>query len=87
MVVVAGQPGTEHSFHTQRASGSTFNFTVTADSHAQFNTAHQNAMTNILNEHPDFNIDLGDTFSLDGTTSQSAVNSRLSGIPQSIVLG
>ena len=79
--------GTEHSFQTQRASGSTFKFTITADSHAQFNTAHQNAMTNILNEHPDFNIDLGDTFSLDGTTSQSAVNSRYLAYRNSAYMG
>jgi hypothetical protein len=80
-------PGTEHSFYTQRAAGSTFKFTVTADSHAQFNTAHQNAMTNILNEHPDFNIDLGDTFCLDGTTSQSAVNSRYLAYRNSAYMG
>ncbi len=67
---------TEHSFWTQRAEGSTFTFTVTSDSHENFNTAEQNAMTNILNEHPDFEIDLGDTFLLDGTTSQNAVNNK-----------
>jgi hypothetical protein len=79
--------GTEHSFHTQRGAGSTFKFTVTADSHAQFNTAHQNAMTNILNEQPDFEIDLGDTFSLDGTTSQSAVDSRYLAYRNSAYMG
>jgi uncharacterized repeat protein (TIGR02543 family) len=66
----------EHSFWTQRAQGSSFSFTVTADSHENFNTAEQNAVTNIANEHPDFNIDLGDTFLLDGLTSQSAVNTH-----------
>ena len=69
-------PGTEHSFHTQRSPGDTFTFTVTADSHAQFNTALQNAMTDILSDRPDFNIDLGDTFSTDGATSQSTVNNE-----------
>ena len=44
---------TEHSFWTQRAPGSTFIFTVTSDSHG-FNTAEQNAMTNILNDAPGF---------------------------------
>ena len=67
---------TEHSFWTQRAQGSTFTFSVTSDSHATFNTAHQNAMTNILNEHPDFNLDLGDTFYTDSATSQSTVNNE-----------
>lgn len=66
----------EHSFWTQRARGNTFTFTVTSDAHAQFNTNHQNAMTNILNDAPDFNIDLGDTFMVDYTASQSAVNDR-----------
>ncbi len=66
----------EHSFWTQRVKGSTFTFTVTSDSHAQFNTNHQQSMTNIYNEHPDFNIDLGDTFMVDNTTSQSAVNNK-----------
>lgn len=64
----------EHTFQTQRAMGSTFKFTVTSDSHATFNTAHQTAMTNILNDLPDFNIDLGDTFYPGSFTSQSQVN-------------
>jgi hypothetical protein len=66
----------EHSFMTQRAEGSTFTFSVTSDSHAQLNTQLANAMTNINNEHPDFEIDLGDTFYVDSTTSQSAVNNK-----------
>ena len=66
----------EHSFWTQRVAGSTFTFTVTSDSHQNFNTAEQNAMTNILNEHPDFHIDLGDTFLLDGSADQAAVNNK-----------
>jgi phosphodiesterase/alkaline phosphatase D-like protein len=65
----------EHSFWTQRAKGSTFKFTVTSDSHATFNTNHQQAMTNILNDQPDFDLDLGDTFyPASGTTTQAAVN-------------
>jgi uncharacterized repeat protein (TIGR02543 family) len=67
---------TEHSFWTQRAAGSTFMFTVTSDSHQNFNTAEQNAMTNILSEHPDFNVDLGDTFLLDGSANQDSVNNK-----------
>ncbi len=67
---------TEHYFWTQRAPGSSFVFTVTSDSHQNFNTNEQNAMTNILNEHPDFHIDLGDTFLLDGSPDQSSVFSK-----------
>ena len=67
---------TEHSFWTQRAAGSTFSFTVTSDDHHTLGTATTNAMTNILNEHPDFEIDLGDTFYVGGYSSQSAVNTR-----------
>jgi hypothetical protein len=67
---------TEHSFRTQRARGSTFTFDVISDSHATFDTNHQQAMTNVLNDYPDFLIDLGDTFYVDNTTSQSAVNDK-----------
>jgi hypothetical protein len=64
----------EHTFHTQRAEGINFKFTVTSDSHATFNTAHQTAMSNILTDLPDFNIDLGDTFYPGSYTQQSQVN-------------
>ena len=66
---------TEHSFWTQRTPGSSFYFTVTSDWHAQYNTNSQNVSTNIMNEVPDFEIDLGDTpYPAQGTTSQTAVN-------------
>jgi predicted phosphodiesterase len=65
----------EHTFHTQRSGGTTFKFAVISDSHATFNTNHQNAMTNVLNDQPDFLVDLGDTFyPATGTTTQSQVN-------------
>jgi hypothetical protein len=67
---------TEHSFQTQRARGSTFKFTITSDSHAMFNAAHQTAMTNVLTDQPDFHVDLGDTFYPGAATSQSAVDSK-----------
>jgi uncharacterized repeat protein (TIGR02543 family) len=66
----------EHSFHTQRSAGSTFAFTVTSDSHATFNAAHQKAMQNIISDKPDFHLDLGDTFYADNTTSQSTVDAK-----------
>ncbi len=60
--------------------GSAFKFTVTSDSHHQMNDAHQKAMTNVYNDEPDFHVDLGDTFYVDNTSSQAAVNSRY-GLP------
>jgi hypothetical protein len=59
--------GTEHTFVTQRARGSTFTFDIEADPH--FNDVPgtvpaiwQQTLTNILADQPDFLIDLGDTF-------------------------
>ena len=63
----------EHSFHTQRAPGSTFTFTLIADSHL-FTTQHCDparyalALKNALDDNPDFHIDLGDTFRTDTIT-------------------
>ncbi len=78
---------TENSFWTQRVAGSTFTFTVTSDSHATFNTAHQQAMTNIKNDHPDFTLDLGDTFYDDNASSQSAVNTTYTAYRNSLYMG
>ena len=64
------QASSEHTFHTQRARGSTFTFTVVADSHL-FTQKHcdpeRYALTlqNARDDHPDFHIDLGDTFRSD----------------------
>ena len=66
----------EHTFWTQRAEGSTFSFAVTSDIHANRNNYLSNAMTNIYNALPDFMFDIGDTFMVDHTTSQSAVDSK-----------
>jgi len=55
----------EGTFHTQRVPGSTFTFTVTADSHLDQNTdpaLYQRTLANALADAPDFHIDLGDTF-------------------------
>ena len=78
---VAGQTSfgasAEHSFHTQRAQGSTFTFTLIADSHL-FTTQHCDparyalALKNALEDNPDFHIDLGDTFRTDTITNNSA---------------
>ncbi|MFT6927982.1 MAG: hypothetical protein ACJAZP_003629 [Psychromonas sp.] len=53
------------AFHTQRPPGSTFTFTITADSHLDNNadtTLYRRTLANVAADHPDFHIDLGDTF-------------------------
>jgi hypothetical protein len=57
--------GPEHSFHTARAAGSPFTFTIQADPHLDENsnlTLYRVALANQLADAPDFTIDLGDTF-------------------------
>ena len=53
---------TEHSFQTARAKGNSFVFSVTSDWHGN-GTA---VWTDILGEASDFDVDLGDTFMIDG---------------------
>ena len=64
----------EHSFETQRSPGSTFTFTVSGDSHINivFGNAsvYQQTLQNVASDHPDFHLDLGDTFAMDNVTSQ-----------------
>ena len=67
------ETGTEHSFHTARASGDPFTFSITTDGHAQ---GTGGTYSRILSELPDFNIDMGDTFMTDGVSSQSSANSK-----------
>ncbi len=61
----------QRTFHTQRAAGSAFTFTVQADSHLQAarrkhllasERLYRLALRNQLEDEPDFLIDLGDTF-------------------------
>jgi len=55
----------ENTFHTARAPGSTFIFTIQADSHLDSNTSAEVYLQTLANQradHPDFMIDLGDTF-------------------------
>ena len=60
--------GTERTFHTQRARGSTFTFDIEADPHYNdlgggwIPAVWQQTLTNIVADQPDFFIDLGDTF-------------------------
>ena len=56
--------GDEAHFSTQRAAGESFVFTIDADPHWDSGVNPDKvklAFQNILNENPDFNIDLGDT--------------------------
>jgi len=55
----------EHSFRTARPAGSTFTFTVQADSHLDENSdlgLYHRTLANVLADAPDFHVDLGDTF-------------------------
>lgn len=55
-------PGT---FHTCRAAGSPFVFTVTSDSHLDENTSGEvylRTLANAAADRPDFHLELGDTF-------------------------
>jgi hypothetical protein len=64
--VTGDVPGAEHSFHTQRAPGSSFCFTVDADPHNRdpnFNgELYIKTLNNARSDQPDFHINLGDTF-------------------------
>ena len=65
-------PGT---FHTQRARGSAFTFTLTADSHLDGNTSPEvylRTLANALADAPDFHLDLGDTFMTDKHESRES---------------
>jgi len=58
---------TTHTFHTQRAPGSSFKFAVIADSHLGTPdhcdvTRYVQTLTNINNEVPDFVLSIGDDF-------------------------
>lgn len=55
----------EHRFHTARPAGSSFSFTIQADSHLDENSdldLYRRTLGNVLADGPDFHIDLGDTF-------------------------
>jgi len=55
----------EYTFHTGRPTGSTFSFTIQADSHLDENSdpeVYRRTLANIRSDAPDFHVDLGDTF-------------------------
>ena len=58
----------EYTFHTQRAPGSAFTFTMTADAHLDEHTSpavYCRTLDNIRAEAPDFHLDLGNLFMTD----------------------
>ncbi len=57
--------GELHGFQTARPPGSSFTFTIQADSHMDENSIvrmYQRTLANVLAAQPDFHVDLGDTF-------------------------
>ncbi len=55
----------EYSFHSARSTGSSYTFTIQADSHLDENSdpeMYRKTLANIRADAPDFHIDLGDTF-------------------------
>jgi hypothetical protein len=65
----------ESSFHTACPRGSSFTFTVTADSHLDENTdpaLYQQTLANARADAPEFHIDLGDTFMTEKHPSREA---------------
>jgi hypothetical protein len=68
---------TEHSFWTKRATGSTFTFDITSDSHIDIMLGNasnwQNTLNRIAADVPDYVIDLGDTVAMDNGSSSVAL--------------
>lgn len=59
--------GEENTFHTQRSTGSSFTFTVVADSHFGDSNLYDedlydNTISNMLDDEPDLHFDIGDAF-------------------------
>jgi len=74
-LILGKSRGKESSFQTARPPGSTFTFTITADSHLDANTdpaTYQQTLANALADKPDFHIDLGDTFMTEKHESREA---------------
>ena len=65
----------EHTFHTQRAPGDAFRFTIDADPHhgdPNFSgDLYRTTLGNALADHPDFHINLGDTFMTEKLRAQT----------------
>ncbi len=73
-------PGTEHTFHTQRAPGSTFSFAIQGDSHPERPQMHDPALyAQTLQAAaagtPDFYLTIGDDFSVDAMRTEANADS------------
>jgi phosphodiesterase/alkaline phosphatase D-like protein len=72
--------GEEHSFHTQRARGETFTFTIASDSHLGQTFSgndpdrYEQTTLNVAADTPDFHLDLGDAFIMSLANSQAEAN-------------
>jgi predicted phosphodiesterase len=75
-IIADGTPAGDHGFHTQRAPGSAFTFTIDADPHnrdPRFNGALYTAALSAAHaSNPDFHIDLGDTFMTEKIKAQTS---------------
>jgi hypothetical protein len=66
--VRVGSDSITGKFATAKKSGDSFTFTIQADSHLDANSdpkVYENTLKNMLNDKPDFLVDLGDTFMVD----------------------
>ncbi len=81
-IIVAGAPFPEHAFHTQRAPGDVFSFTIDADPHyGDPNVSgelYRTTLGNVVADHPDFHIDLGDTFMTEKLRPRSCAEAEAS---------
>jgi hypothetical protein len=74
--------GTQQSFRTQRAKGSSFSFTLHGDTHPErkgkmFNEdLYKVALGNVLSQKPDFHILMGDDFSIDPLISKGQATEK-----------
>jgi hypothetical protein len=69
----------EGSFHTRRALGSTFTFTVQSDPHLDENSdleLYRQTLENVSADAPDFHVDLGDTFMCEKHSEALTATSR-----------
>jgi hypothetical protein len=67
----------EHTFHTARAEGEEFSFTVTSDSHLGMMgsaSRYEQATLNVAADQPDFHFDLGDTFITNSAVNQAGID-------------
>ncbi len=77
--------GAEYSFHTQRPAGSTFTFGLQGDSHPErldrmyHPDLYVRTMENVRRDRPDFDVTLGDDFSVDGLYNRNMMNADMVG--------